>query len=146
METSDFAEAGFDLMKHQHGGYNVMWKHSILEWIFLQLIQWIFTLGLVSTMYNCWECGVDFKIALIICSSSTDRVLNPESGWLERQMAAWELEINTLLEKTHDWFNVGKFHFDEYLWSLVEIRKCGKSVSAAELCAANSNCLGCRWR
>ncbi len=46
------------------------------------------TFGLVSTMYNCFAFGLDFRIALIICSSSTERAFNPDKGWLERQMAA----------------------------------------------------------
>ena len=38
------------------------------------------TLGRVSTTYNTFEVGLDFKIQLSHCSSSTQRALNPDKG------------------------------------------------------------------
>ena len=48
------------------------------------------TLGLVSTTYMKSLRGLDLTMASSICSSSTQRALKPERGWLLRQMAAWE--------------------------------------------------------
>lgn len=48
------------------------------------------TLGLVSTTYMKSLRGLDLKMASSICSSSRQRALKPDRGWLLRQMAAWE--------------------------------------------------------
>lgn len=47
------------------------------------------TLGLVSTTYMKSLRGLDLKMASSICSSSKQRALKPDRGWLLRQMAAW---------------------------------------------------------
>lgn len=46
------------------------------------------TLGLVSTTYINPQLGLVFLIASNICSSSKQRALKPESGWLQRQIDA----------------------------------------------------------
>lgn len=47
------------------------------------------TLGLVSTTYMNLLLGLDFIMASSICSSSKQRALKPDRGWLLRHMAAW---------------------------------------------------------
>lgn len=46
------------------------------------------TFGLVSTTYMKAHPGLASLIACNICSSSRQRALNPDSGWLQRHMAA----------------------------------------------------------
>ena len=47
-----------------------------------------FTFGLVSTKYKTFDLGFDLNIQSNIFSSSTQRVLNPESGCEHLQIAA----------------------------------------------------------
>lgn len=63
------------------------------EWLVfweLLLSQKGLTLGLVSTTYMKSLRGLDLKMASSICSSSRQRALKPDRGWLLRQMAAWQ--------------------------------------------------------
>lgn len=61
-----------------------------LNWI-LYMTYWtcfILTRGRVSTTYIYLELEFVHKILYIICSSSRHRALNPDKGWLQRQIAA----------------------------------------------------------
>lgn len=64
------------------------------EWTLLMDFHWPcgqgLTLGLVSTTYMKSLRGLDLTMASSICSSSRQRALKPDRGWLLRQMAAWE--------------------------------------------------------
>ena len=75
------------------------------------------TFGLVSTTYMNRLLGLALSTHCSICSSSTQRALNPASGWLHRQMAAWNRQQGL----TH--WPLGKFEWNfRYLifkWILV---------------------------
>lgn len=48
----------------------------------------ISTFGRVSTTYINLELGFVLRMQFNICSSSKHRALNPDKGWLHRQIAA----------------------------------------------------------
>lgn len=50
---------------------------------------WPPTLGLVSTTIMWDVLGLERRMQSSSCSSSSQRALNPDSGWEERQRAAW---------------------------------------------------------
>ena len=62
-----------------------------------QMKNQLLTLGRVSTTYMNLAFGFDWTILFNSCSSSTQRALNPDKGWLHRHNAACIIHSQSVL-------------------------------------------------
>lgn len=79
----------------------------------------VLTLGLVSTTYMKSLWGLDLKMASSICSSSRQRALKPDSGWLLRQMAAWKEERWSSVKNDFTIWDLEQIHLFIYFNSVL---------------------------